>query len=806
MPRLRSLPSGFTLRNRGFRSPERSLAESSATGGLLADYELACRAGRAVMPVVRQIRLPLDYSSGRGVRIDDRGVITLIADSALQANRLRNLSKRLLERLVTEGVPVVGLEFRVRGRRSTVEAHPDAEAMRTPSLIAAAELRHSAATLKNESLRLQILALADVLEPRPEEMPLAVQAALENTARRLTALLERAARLRDLLPSAPDPRLIPEEASAAADSRLSEVRRRMRSRLARRTLAETEIGLVEETARLDRAAIAEALGDLLPPDDPAALREPPSAEALAASGRLAASAALRIAGLRHRLDAVEDRLTLPLEEAAGGPPAETAASVSDAPAAHAAGTEDDDRSPDPGALAKLSAPELRAELLRWSKVLRRRLALAQSMLMQARIRMPELPDILSADGRLAEEVGALARARESGDARAAAGALSAESSRRLLSWESRLEVSARLDALEGEMAEMLDRFEADRPWLRAPRSKYADEQPEALEALRAIDRRLQGEEERISAVSAEIETLAERVEILRADLPEAALGGLEPLEARMLEAVSHVRERLKVLEEALGQRPNAAIIPSPEEAAADPRLAEIRTRQLGRLERWDARAERFGEAKRSAEAIDRVLTAPRGDGLSPAAAGLMERAMSELRERFEAARIAIAPELPALEAGDAAQGWIAVPAAPADAPSVTLDDPGLFPELAEMPFPEEETEAAPAEPDLRKSLRVLIDFLPIWEDRLPGSPDLKLIPSEADCAADEGLAALRERMLARRARRADLEARLARLGGDARAAAAQLRNPLADEAESRAAARAVLEEADRFSADLGRRG
>ena len=45
VPRLRSLPAGFTLRNRGFRSPEKSLAESSASGKLLAEYELAAVSG-----------------------------------------------------------------------------------------------------------------------------------------------------------------------------------------------------------------------------------------------------------------------------------------------------------------------------------------------------------------------------------------------------------------------------------------------------------------------------------------------------------------------------------------------------------------------------------------------------------------------------------------------------------------------------------------------------------------------------------------------------------------------------------------
>ena len=110
VPRLRSLPAGFTLRNRGFRSPEKSLAESSASGKLLAEYELACRAGKAIMPLIDQLRLPLDFSSGRGVRINTQGTITFITDSAAQQSRLRNLSKRILENLITAGVPVVAAD------------------------------------------------------------------------------------------------------------------------------------------------------------------------------------------------------------------------------------------------------------------------------------------------------------------------------------------------------------------------------------------------------------------------------------------------------------------------------------------------------------------------------------------------------------------------------------------------------------------------------------------------------------------------------------------------------------------------
>lgn len=165
MPRLRSLPAGFTLRNRGFRSPEKSLAESSASGKLLAEYELACRAGKAIMPLIDQLRLPLDFSSGRGVRINTQGTITFITDSAAQQSRLRNLSKRILENLITAGVPVVAVDFRNRGRRSTLNEAEKPEPIRTPSLIAAAELESSAARLINPDLKHQILGTRSSASP-----------------------------------------------------------------------------------------------------------------------------------------------------------------------------------------------------------------------------------------------------------------------------------------------------------------------------------------------------------------------------------------------------------------------------------------------------------------------------------------------------------------------------------------------------------------------------------------------------------------------------------------------------------------
>ena len=740
------------------------------------------------MPLIDQLRLPLDFSSGRGVRINAQGTITFITDSAAQQSRLRNLSKRILENLVTAGVPVVAVDFRNRGRRSTLNEAEKPEPIRTPSLIAAAELESSAARLINPDLKHQILALAAVLRPRPEEMPLAVETALEGTIERIDRLIGRTDRIKTQLPSAPDAKLIPDEASAKANPVLAAVRSRQRARLARRTLAETETNQIAEEARQALALLKTAREKLMPP----AAEELPfelSSKVLDDAGQSAVSAALKIAGWTARLNQVEDRLTLPLEEAV-----QTLAAKGTTPAAASPSL------PNAGSPEALSPAVLRSELKRKIKVLQSKLSETLSQIRHIGVRMPELPDILSADSRLAQEAADLARAREKGDSQALAAALSAESSRKLLSWESRLEVKSRLDTLEQTLAAMSKRFQADRPWLLAPRSKYADERPETMETLRKIDRRLINEEEALSSMSAEIETLAEKVEILRRDLPDDALSGINPLEGALLESLKIVFARLRSLKAVLGGRLNESIIPSEREAEADPQLAAIRTRQLARLKTWDNRAALLAAAEQSAAAVDRVLTAPRGEGLSPELAAMLERAAAEVVERFEAARAAIDPDAKPLELPD----LFGAPM-PADDKS---ESAALCASQTAQAAEDAVQAAAEAEEaqqlELRTKLEELLTIIPIWADRLPRMPDPKLIPNEAECAGNPQLSELRGRMLSRRSRREDLQARLSSLHEAALKLREHLGNPLADTAETGRYAAALMRDADRFSADLGK--
>lgn len=272
------------------------------------------------------------------------------------------------------------------------------------------------------------------------------------------------------------------------------------------------------------------------------------------------------------------------------------------------------------------------------------------------------------------------------------------------------------------------------------------------------------------------------------------------MEGALLESLKIVFARLRSLEAVLGGRLNESIIPSEAEAEADPQLAAIRARQLARLKTWDNRAALLAAAEQSAAAVDRVLTAPRGEGLSPELAAMLERAAAEVVERFEAARAAIDPDAKPLELPDLFGAPI-----PADEKSEFA-----APHASQTARAAEDAVQAAAEAEeaqqleLRTKLEELLTIIPIWADRLPRMPDPKLIPNEAECAGNPQLSELRSRMLSRRSRREDLQARLSSLHEAALKLRERLGNPLADAAETGRYAAALMRDADRFSADLGK--
>ena len=782
MSRLRRLPPDFRLKRRGFRSPERSLAQGARTEDLLEEYALARRAGAAVMPVVRAMRLPLDFSGGRGVRIENQKVV-LITDSAAQLSRLRNLSTRLLDRLVAAGVPVLGVEFRLRGRKRAEEEAAAPEPVRSPSLIGSARLAAAAKDLHSQALREQILALSRMLAPEPGELPLAVLSALDSQKRRLEELRRRAARLEERLPEAPDPMIVPTEAEAQALPELAGVRRRQLARIERRRDAADAV----DAARRECTAAEPELGRLLE----AALEAqtaPDQTERFDALGAETVALSQRISEGMHRLDEAEAALerrmrTERLAEADAEEREEVISAAADLE--RSAALRSGLKAPPPNAA-------LRGTLKLSVKRLKKASEAVRKTVLTALGKLPPGEELPVTDEKLSEELSALGEARRRG-AQNPEEALSPETTRRILIWNSKQALEERLKALSAELDRIDVALTGDAPQLRSPRSFGAAALAADFTALQAIDRRHAADAERLVELASRSETLDEEADVLRASLPEKSVSFESPEAARLARASEALAHRLTVLRALLGGRPNADIIPTEEEAAKDKKAAEARPRMIERLALWDAKAEKIAAAAKALADFRSVFLAPAKDPLSAPKLVMLEKSLRHgfsLAAEARSALGAAGEAAPPLDFDDAAAEAPGAPAASA-APLVRETPPEAL-----------QRSSAPPSGDRREDLEALRDILPVWRSDLPKPVLADLVPSEADAAARPDLAELRARLMERAERRRSLSARIDAIESRLAEAQARLGNPLSDMEEARAFVDALLADAESFSQEL----
>ena len=774
MPKLRRMPADFQLKRRGFRSPQRSLEQSSRTADLAESYALSLRAGKAVAPVIKAMGLALDYETGRGVRIENNKAV-FITDSAAQLSRLRNLSKRLLEKLVADGVPVLGVEFRLRGRRAPEEEAEAISPVRTTSIIAAAELLSAAEKLINPELREQIRALAHTLEPSPEELPLAVLTAITSQHERLAKLESEIKGLREKLPHAPDPHLVPEDAG---------VRERMLKRIARRASFEK----TASEADAERKALLPLLNAL--ESRAMAGKEEESVDFPGLRDEVIAFARRLSAALRSVKDARE-RLTAQVEE-----------EKQKKESAHEPSKESDEER----ALALragFSAPPpnmaLREKLRGSLAKLLSEIRVTRKALEKARDRLPPAGNILAGDERLAADIERLAEARKKGE-KSPEEALSPQSSRLLLIWNSRSEIEEKLSLAFKKLEALEKTLESDRPKLRVPRSFSASALASDFAELRKIDLRRPEDEGALNTLSSESEYLQEAAEMLRSSLPKGELPGENPAEVRLDALAGILREHLRAILSALGLSPNESIIPTEEEAAASPETSALRERQLARLNLWRERRALVQKAEDALKDFSSVLSSPKDSDEQTSRNVLfaaLEKSLMDAFELAEAARREAAPKIPALTLESA------------DAERTRREEAERAGKEREAEEKSKKTVKAPKPPEaapgsLQEKLQILRDILPVWKERLPRAPDPNLIPSEADAARREDLREIRGRMLLRRANHEAFTQEFDELSGLFAQVEGMAANPLADEAETKRLAQKLDDWANDFSARLAK--
>ncbi len=727
--------------------------------------------------------LALDYETGRGVRIENNKAV-FITDSAAQLSRLRNLSKRLLEKLVADGVPVLGVEFRLRGRRAPEEEAEAISPVRTTSIIAAAELLSAAEKLINPELREQIRALAHTLEPSPEELPLAVLTAITSQHERLAKLESEIKGLREKLPHAPDPHLVPEEAAAAASEELAGVRERMLKRIARRASFEK----TASEADVERKALLPLLNAL--ESRAMAGKEEESVDFPGLRDEVIAFARRLSAALRSVKDARE-RLTAQVEE-----------EKQKKESAHEPSKESDEER----ALALragFSAPPpnmaLREKLRGSLAKLLSEIRVTRKALEKAHDRLPPAGNILAGDERLAADIERLAEARKKGE-KSPEEALSPQSSRLLLIWNSRSEIEEKLSLAFKKLEALEKTLESDRPKLRVPRSFSASALASDFAELRKIDLRRPEDEGALNTLSSESEYLQEAAEMLRSSLPKGELPGENPAEVRLDALAGILREHLRAILSALGLSPNESIIPTEEEAAASPETSALRERQLARLNLWRERRALVQKAEDALKDFSSVLSSPKDSDEQTSRNVLfaaLEKSLMNAFELAEAARREAAPKIPALTLESA------------DAERTRREEAERAGKEREAEEKSKKTVKAPKPPEaapgsLQEKLQILRDILPVWKERLPRAPDPNLIPSEADAARREDLREIRGRMLLRRANHEAFTQEFDELSGLFAQVEGMAANPLADEAETKRLAQKLDDWANDFSARLAK--
>ncbi len=754
----------FKIRRRGLRTFFKTLGDGRRTHGLMAQYDLAVRAGKALQHAAAEARLALDFSEGRRCRIEGETLVLLV-DNAVQHNRLKNMRTRLLAAIMTKGLPITNIKIRLRAPKPAEAeprpAEPD-PVCRRPSIAGAAALRRAASEAVAKDMREALAALASLVGPTAEEAPIVLQTTISEEGKRIAAGLQSVEELLPRLPQAPDERLIPSEADAEKDAALAAVRERMLARLNVRRSCEAPLAQARSTLKALAARIALIAEEFFS-------EEPDHAEieSVYLEVRKAASAELaRIAKTAGRLRELERRRAE--EEAAKA--AQSSARLQTAAAeqndAGEAKTETD------ADKAARIAARLEA-LVNDVKALEKFVKSIRKTLLSAVERLQAIPKGC-ATARIASELEEEAMPIERG-------------------------LANRLAAAE----RALEFLHAQNKRLKSALGRPL--KPESLAAVEGIEHALPNLRTQIRILDDEVDTLAERVEVLendfcgdeqasRQDLEDADAGRPQTPEELALEAQA---ARLERLLGSLSPASDIRLVPDESSAARDPAIAALRLRLLAKQ---DARRrvndlaagassllQALRQAKESGIGIDREMLQAAScavDETEAAAAGLFAAHEAPPNDIPEAP--ASVKESSAAESEDDDDGRAA--GSNSDSRRREALDEEIRSRLAraageaEASFAQSllaDPNAVPAS-ELLAAIDAAIKKLAALPSKLPKAPDEKLIPSEEDAMFRPMLASLRARMLARRRRRGAFEREILRLRKELAETAEALADPLAD--------------------------
>lgn len=197
------------------------MEKSPVMHALSEQIELSKLAGQVIARITRPFRFSLDFANGR-CRIDG-DVLVILADEAMQLNRLKQLKPRMLAGLVSSGIPVSDVQFRIlpSGRTEPEVYAPPPIEEDSSSLFASWEIEQAARRMP-EKIRGNFLKIARSLRPADSELRDHMTSRLDAEAR---GLAEAASEVRRTLDAVKAPVPLQFYINHAKDADEAQIRR-----------------------------------------------------------------------------------------------------------------------------------------------------------------------------------------------------------------------------------------------------------------------------------------------------------------------------------------------------------------------------------------------------------------------------------------------------------------------------------------------------------------------------------------------------------------------------------------------------
>ena len=236
---------------------------------LMASYALSKRAGAVAAHVLRPFRMSIDFTDPAYCRVEGHTLV-LLAESAVQQNRIRQLTPRLAAAAAAAGLPVTAVDARIIPKRPAPQAGvPIPRIERAPSAVGAAAISGILDDIEDPALKATMERLRNVIKPGEENRRRLLEERLGRESIDLSTERMRLTTLVADLTHGINAAIIPTEEEARDYPRLEAERERKLELLAeqkdRRLVAVHRLERID--ARLD--AINRAL-ELLPSDAQAA--------------------------------------------------------------------------------------------------------------------------------------------------------------------------------------------------------------------------------------------------------------------------------------------------------------------------------------------------------------------------------------------------------------------------------------------------------------------------------------------------------------------------------------------------------